>query len=88
MQAYNPVFAIDGSRASSHPLNYQPASQMMLNHPYGEMIEKAVSMGYSRDHVVSLVKLMGETGQPLDFNALLDELNMHANGGPPRDWSR
>ncbi|KAH0467678.1 hypothetical protein IEQ34_002711 [Dendrobium chrysotoxum] len=92
MQGYNPVFTIDGNRAS-HQQSYQtnlsmPASQMMRNHPYGEIIEKAISMGYSRDQVVNVVNLMTETGKPLDFNALLDELNMHANGGPPRAWSR
>ncbi|XP_020590416.1 TGF-beta-activated kinase 1 and MAP3K7-binding protein 3-like [Phalaenopsis equestris] len=90
IQAYTSGFAIDGSRAS-HPQNYQtnmnrpPTPQILRNHPYGEMIEKAVNMGYLRDHVVSVVKLLGETGQPFDFNALLDELN---NGGPPRAWSR
>lgn len=85
MQAYNPVFAIDGSGAP-HPQNYH-SNMSMPGSPYGEMIEKAVNMGYSRDHVVSVVKLMGETSRPLDFNALLDELNKHANEGPPRAWS-
>lgn len=90
MQGYNAVYVIDGSRAS-HP-HYPPnnnvaAPQILNNHSYGEMIEKAISMGYPRDQVVGVVQSMGENGQPLDLNALLDRLNAIASGGMRRPWS-
>lgn len=52
-----------------------PNSQIMRNHPYGEMIEKAANMGYPRDQVASVIHRMEESGQPVDFNNLLDRLN-------------
>ncbi|XP_058100551.1 uncharacterized protein LOC131245246 isoform X2 [Magnolia sinica] len=52
-----------------------PNSQMMRNHPYAEMIEKAASMGYQRDQVANVIHRMEESGQPVDFNSLLDRLN-------------
>ncbi|XP_020585300.1 class E vacuolar protein-sorting machinery protein HSE1 isoform X2 [Phalaenopsis equestris] len=90
MPSYNAVYVIDGSRAP-HP-HYPPsnnlsAPQILNNHPYGEMIEKAVSMGYPRDQVIGIVQAMGESGQPLDLNALLDRLNAIASGGMRRPWS-
>lgn len=64
-----------------------PVPQPMRGPPYGEMIEKAVSMGYARDHVASVIHRMGESGQPMDFNSLLDVLNGRATGTSPRAWS-
>jgi hypothetical protein len=44
---------------------------MMRGHPYGEMMEKAIA----------------ESGQPMDFNTLLDRLNEAGSGPPPaRAW--
>ncbi|KAG0462530.1 hypothetical protein HPP92_021006 [Vanilla planifolia] len=91
MPGYNAVFGPDGGRAA-HPHIYQPqvsipSSSIGRNHPFGEMIEKAVNMGYPREQVVGVVQRIGEAGQPFDFNALLDGLNAHANGGP-QAWSR
>ncbi|RWR89587.1 RNA polymerase II degradation factor 1 [Cinnamomum micranthum f. kanehirae] len=52
-----------------------PNSQIMRNHPYSEIIEKAASMGYPRDQVASVIRRMEESGQPVDFNNLLDRLD-------------
>lgn len=59
----------------------------MRNHPYGELIDKLVTMGYRGDHVGSVIQRLEESGQPVDFNAVLDMLNGHPSGGPPRGWS-
>lgn len=58
----------------------RPPQQFMLNHPYGEVIDKLVSMGYRGDHVMSVIQRMDETGQPVDFNSVLDRLNGHSSG--------
>ncbi|XP_062221716.1 altered inheritance of mitochondria protein 3-like [Phragmites australis] len=64
-----------------------PGSHMMRGHPYGEMIEKAISMGYPRDQVLNVTQRMAESGQPIDFNALLDRLNEAGSAGAsPRAW--
>ncbi|CAJ2655071.1 unnamed protein product [Trifolium pratense] len=57
-------------------------SQFARNHPYNELIEKLVSMGFRGDHVVSVIQRMEESGQTVDFNSILDRLN-----GPQRGWS-
>jgi len=60
---------------------------MMRGHPYGEMIEKAITMGYPRDQVLNVIQRMTESGQQIDFNALLDRLNESGSGAPPpRAW--
>ncbi|PKU79019.1 hypothetical protein MA16_Dca000363 [Dendrobium catenatum] len=91
MPGYNAFYVIDGSRAPHprHLPNNNVAAPQMLNnhHPYGEMIEKAINMGYPRDQVVGVVQGMGESGQPLDLNTLLDRLNAIASGGMRRPWS-
>ncbi|KAA8526383.1 hypothetical protein F0562_008414 [Nyssa sinensis] len=62
--------------------------QFMRNHPYNELIEKLVSMGYRGDHVVSVIQRLEESGQPVDFNSVLDRLNVHSSGGSShRGWS-
>ncbi|KAL2331705.1 hypothetical protein Fmac_019286 [Flemingia macrophylla] len=68
------------TQSSSH-------SQFTHSHPYNELIEKFVSMGYRRDHVVSIIQRMEETKQPIDFNSLLDRLNVHNSMDPQRGWS-
>ena len=57
------------------------------NHPYNEWIEKLMNMGYRGDHVVGVIQRMEESGQPIDFNSLLDRLNANSSGGPQRGWS-
>uniref|UniRef100_A0A1J3CQX1 DUF1421 domain-containing protein n=1 Tax=Noccaea caerulescens TaxID=107243 RepID=A0A1J3CQX1_NOCCA len=58
----------------------------VLRSKYGELIEKLVSMGFRGDHVMAVIQRMEESGQPIDFNALLDRLSVQASGGPPRGW--
>ncbi|GLT86899.1 hypothetical protein SLE2022_050090 [Rubroshorea leprosula] len=64
-------------RNPSHP-------QYIRSHPYGDLIEKLVSMGFRGDVVASVIQRMEESGQPVDFNAVLDRLNVHSSGGPQR----
>ncbi|KAK8561494.1 hypothetical protein V6N13_149327 [Hibiscus sabdariffa] len=66
-----------GIRNVGHP-------QYVRNHPYSDLIEKLVSMGFRGDHVTSVIQRMEESGQPVDFNAVLDRLNVHSSGGAPR----
>ncbi|KAM7498129.1 hypothetical protein LguiA_022543 [Lonicera macranthoides] len=61
--------------------------QFPRNHPYNELIEKLVSMGFRGDHVVGVIQRLEESGQPVDFNSVLDRLNGHSSGGPQRGWS-
>ena len=61
-------------------------SQFVRNHPYSDLIEKLVSMGFRGDHVASVIQRLEESGQPVDFNAVLDRLNVHSSGGSQRGW--
>ncbi|XP_020540104.1 mediator of RNA polymerase II transcription subunit 15 isoform X2 [Jatropha curcas] len=61
-------------------------SHLVRNHPYNELIEKLVNMGFRMDHVIGVIQRMEESGQPVDFNAVLDRLNVH-NGSSQRGWS-
>ncbi|XP_010448000.1 PREDICTED: vacuolar protein-sorting protein BRO1 [Camelina sativa] len=56
----------------------------VMRSKYGELIEKLVSMGFRGDHVMAVIQRMEESGQPIDFNALLDRLSGQSSGGPPR----
>lgn len=60
--------------------------QFTRSHPYNDLIEKLVNMGFRGDHVGSVIQRMEETGQPVDFNSLLDRLNVHSSVGPQRGW--
>lgn len=62
-------------------------SQFVRNHPYNELIEKLVNMGFRGDHVASVIQRMEESGQTIDFNSVLDRLNVHSSVGPQRGWS-
>jgi hypothetical protein len=57
------------------------------NNPYGELIEKMMSMGFRGEHVVGVIQRMEESRQPVDFNTVLDRLNVHSSGSPQRGWS-
>lgn len=67
------------ARNSNHP-------QFMRNqnHPYSEIVDKLNGMGFRSDHVASVIQRMEESGQPIDFNAVLDGLSNP--GGPQRVW--
>jgi len=43
-------------------------------------------MGFRGDHVASVIQRMEESGQPVDFNDVLDRLNVHSSGGSQRGW--
>nr|XP_029121020.1 putative cyclin-dependent serine/threonine-protein kinase DDB_G0272797/DDB_G0274007 isoform X2 [Elaeis guineensis] len=96
-QSYNTMYSYPPSNVSPAqnpqlpPSNvvrvHHPGLQLMHTQPYGEMIEKAVSMGYARDHAASVIQRMEESGQPIDFNSLLDRLNGQAGGASSRPWS-
>ncbi|EHA8589696.1 hepatocyte growth factor-regulated tyrosine kinase substrate [Cocos nucifera] len=97
-QSYNTMYSYRPSNVSPAqnpqlppPSNavgvHHPGLQLMRTQPYGEMIEKVVSMGYARDHAASVIQRMGESGQPIDFNSLLERLNGQAGGASPRVWS-
>nr|CAD1834353.1 unnamed protein product [Ananas comosus var. bracteatus] len=43
-------------------------------------------MGYSRDQVASVVQRMADSGQPIDFNAVLDRLNGGGGAASQRVW--
>lgn len=60
--------------------------QYVRNHPYNELIDKLVSMGYRGDHVVNVIQRLEESGQAVDFNAVLDRLNGHSSGSSQRSW--
>jgi hypothetical protein len=62
-------------------------SQFIRNHPYGDLIEKLMNMGFRGDHVVGVIQRMEESGQPVDFNSVLDRLNVHTSGNSQRGWS-
>ncbi|KAK6142588.1 hypothetical protein DH2020_022936 [Rehmannia glutinosa] len=67
-----------------NPQRIMPSASMR-SHPYNELIEKLVGMGYRGDHVVGIIQRLEESGQPIDFNSVLDRLNGH--GGSQRGWS-
>ncbi|GMI79788.1 FLOE1 [Hibiscus trionum] len=64
-------------RNTGHP-------QYARNHPYNDLIEKLASMGFRGDHVASVIQRMEESGQPVDFNAVLDRLNVQSSCGSQR----
>ncbi|XP_078429067.1 formin-like protein (DUF1421) [Wolffia australiana] len=63
------------------------APAMGRGHPYAELIDKAINMGYPRDLVVGAVRHMEESSQPVDFNSLLDLLNSRPGPPPSQRWS-
>ncbi|KAE9599867.1 hypothetical protein Lal_00045537 [Lupinus albus] len=62
-------------------------SQFIRGHPYNELVEKFVSTGFRGDHVASVIQRLEETGQPIDFNSVIDRLNVRSSMGPQRGWS-
>ncbi|KAG6471180.1 hypothetical protein ZIOFF_072281 [Zingiber officinale] len=94
LQAYNPAYnyslsnlqpsAGNQQRPSSADLHRDP--QLMQNHPYGEILEKAVAMGYDRNMALSNVQWMVENGQAVDFNSLINRLNRQVAGASARAW--
>ncbi|GFP78766.1 hypothetical protein PHJA_000020100 [Phtheirospermum japonicum] len=71
---------------SSSPNNMNmvvpPTQSSVRGHPYNELIDKLVGMGYRGDHVVAIIQRLDENGQPIDFNTVLDVLNGHTHSRP------
>lgn len=61
--------------------------QFVSNHPYNEIIDKLANMGYRGEHVVGAIQKLEESGQPVDFNAVLDRLTGHSSTASQRGWS-
>ncbi|WOG91755.1 hypothetical protein DCAR_0311006 [Daucus carota subsp. sativus] len=81
---------------SNYSQNQQPPNatsptarppQNMRNHPYSELIEKLVSMGYRGDQVVSVIQRLEQNGQPVDFNVVLERMNALSAGSSQRAWA-
>ncbi|KAG4986875.1 hypothetical protein AAZX31_12G193300 [Glycine max] len=82
---YPPTSASLHNPASHNLMVPSPSqSQFIRSHPYNDLIEKFVSMGFRGNHVASIIQRMEETQQPIDFNSVHDRLNVH---NPQRGWS-
>ncbi|KAK1325866.1 hypothetical protein QJS10_CPA01g02019 [Acorus calamus] len=77
-----PVMRYGGSMGT-----YGGVAGSHMGYPYAELAEKAVSMGYGREQVLMAIQRMEESGERVDFNALLDRLNMSGGGVAQRGWS-
>lgn len=56
------------------------------NPSHSHLIEKLVGMGFRGDHVATIIQRMEDSGQPVDFNAVLDRLSTPTGPGPQRAW--
>lgn len=82
---YPPSLPMQNPQRMPGPNMVGPLS--MRSHPYNELIEKLVTMGYRGDHVLGVIQRLEESGQAVDFNAVLDRLNGHSGGSSQRGWS-
>ncbi|KAF7822987.1 trithorax group protein osa [Senna tora] len=86
---YPPTSASLQNSSGHHSLMVRNPSQTQFirnHHPYNDLIDKMVSMGFRGDHVASVIQRMEESGQPIDFNSVIDRLNGHSSVGPQRGW--
>ncbi|CAI8592600.1 unnamed protein product [Vicia faba] len=84
---YPPQSAPLQNPAPHNPTIRNPSQrQLIRSHPYNELIDNLVNMGVRGDLVVSIIQRMEETGQPVNFNSVLDRLNAHSSLGPQRGW--
>ncbi|KAI3465763.1 hypothetical protein Pfo_022426 [Paulownia fortunei] len=86
-QSVYPPTSIPPQNPQRMPSANMVVTQSMRSHPYNELIEKLVGMGYRGDHVVGIIQRLEESGQPIDFNSVLDRLSGHSSGGSQRGWS-
>lgn len=85
---YPPQSASLQNHSPHNPTVRNPSQpQLIRSHPYNELIDNLVNMGVRGDLVVSIIQRMEETGQPVNFNSVLDRLNAHSSMGPQRGWS-
>ncbi|XP_047315713.1 formin-like protein 7 [Impatiens glandulifera] len=97
--SYPPSSPLQNPQSMANTVNRpQPPNQSPFmrnnnnnNNTYGELIEKLVTMGYRGDHVTGVIQRLEESGQPIDFNAVLDRLNGHpsssGSGSQRGGWS-
>lgn len=84
---YPPSDSLQGPQATAGANILVCPPQLVHGHPHGEVIEKLVNMGYRVDHISSVVQRLEESGQPVNFNAVLDRLKGHSFGGSQGGWS-
>lgn len=85
---YPPASVSQTPQPTTAPSHMVRNPQFVRNHPYIELIDKLVNMGFRGDHVASVIQRMEESGQTIDFNAVIDRLNVQSSGAPPpRGWS-
>ena len=64
-----------------------PISSSSNRSPVDEIIEKVVSMGFSRDQARGVVRHLTENGQSVELNVVLDKLmNGRDSVQPQRGW--
>ncbi|CAL5370107.1 unnamed protein product [Camellia sinensis] len=51
-----------------------------------DVVDKVVTMGFSRDQVRATVRKLTESGQSVDLNVVLDKLMNDSEGQPQRGW--
>ncbi|KAK9050925.1 hypothetical protein SSX86_027550 [Deinandra increscens subsp. villosa] len=88
-RSYQPMSYSYGRTAQPQPpppphFGTQRGDGYLSPSPYNKVVDKLVSMGYQRDHVVGVIQRLDETGQIADVNVVLDRLN---GGGPQIGWS-
>ncbi|KVH96655.1 putative uncharacterized protein DDB_G0294196 isoform X1 [Cynara cardunculus var. scolymus] len=81
------VYPPNPQQNSGSSMMARPPPQFMRSHPYNELIDKLGSMGFRGEHVISVIQRLEENGQTVDFNTVLDRLNVHPSGGSQRGWS-
>lgn len=62
-------------------------SQVMHNHPFGNMFETGSVVGYPQDRVGSMTLPVVSAARPADSGVIADKLNAGSNVTSPRDWS-
>ncbi|CAM8877228.1 unnamed protein product [Rhodiola kirilowii] len=66
---------------------YPNQSKFVPNHPYTDLVEKLANLGFRGEHVVNMIQMMEDSGQPIDYNSLLDRLSAQSTGSSRRGWS-
>lgn len=71
----------------NHVVRNPAYPQFVRKHADNELVDRLVGMGFRVDHVLSVIQRMEESGQPVDFNSVLDRLSVPSSGNPQRAWS-
>lgn len=54
--------------------------------PIDDVVDKVVTMGFSRDQVKAIVRTLTENGQSVDLNVVLDKLMNDGEIQPQKGW--